>query len=159
MAEGYDCEEFKLYYANRLTSMEYDYLPLDKVAVVSRCEQKMSSDIYICNLGKKNEVFAPYITNDLTENCLFPGAIHYVVKTTDDLVFRYLQMVSYAFTSTDDLVAKAKIPISAHMRANITAAYAAYESMLQSEILRNRVVDDLNDLQPTHLDLYESPCA
>lgn len=143
MAEKCDCEEFKLYYANRLTSMNYNYQTLDTVATVSKYnEEKATGDIYICYLGKP-EVFAPYITTDPTENCLFPGAIHYVVKTNDNLVFRYLQMVAYAFKSTDDLVANAKIPTEGRIRSNVTNAYIAYESMLQSEILRNRVVDNL----------------
>jgi hypothetical protein len=144
MAEKYDCEEFKLYYANRLTSMNYGYQTLDTIATVSKYnEEKSTGDIYICYLGKKDEVFAPYITTDPNENCLFPGAIHYVVKTNDDLIFRYLQMVAYAFKSTDELVANAKIPTSEYIRSNVTNAYIAYESMLQSEILRNRVIDNL----------------
>jgi hypothetical protein len=146
-----NCEEFKEYYAKKLNSLQYDYQSLYEVAEVIPYEEKISGDIYICYLNNclSNCDVAPYITtNNILDTNLFHGAIHYVIrlKNKDDtLILEYLRMVAYAFKSTHDLVAKAKIPKYERLRSNIKKAYEVYNSMVQNEISLQNVLDILDE--------------
>jgi hypothetical protein len=144
-----NCEEFKKHYAEKLYSLEYDYQSVYGLAEVFSYEEKTEGDIYICYLNNclLNYDVAPYITTDIFDSNLFPNAIHYVIKlkNKDDhkLVLEYLQMVSYAFKSTHDLVDHAKIPTEDHLRSNIKKAYEVYNKMVQNEIELQNVLDNL----------------
>ena len=145
-----NCEEFKEYYAKKLTSLQYDYQSLYVVAEVIPYEEKISGDIYICYLNNclLNCDVAPFITTDILNSNLFHGAIHYVIrlKNKDDtLILEYLKMVAYAFKSTHDLVAKAKIPTEERLRSNIKKAYEVYNTMVQNEISLQNVLDILDE--------------
>ena len=145
-----NCEEFKEYYAKKLTSLQYDYQSLYEVAEVIPYEEKISGDIYICYLNNcsSNCDVAPYITTNILDTNLFHGAIHYVLrlKNKDDtLVFEYLRMVAYAFNSTHGLVEKAKIPKDERLRSNIKKAYEVYNTMVQNEISLQNVLDILDE--------------
>jgi hypothetical protein len=145
-----NCDEFKKNYAKKLTSLEYDYLSLYDVACVIPYEEKMKGDIYICYLNRSllDCDVAPYITNLIFDRNLFPNAIHYVIRLNnkdDYLTLMYLQMVAYAFTSTYDLVSRAKIPTEERLRTNIKKAYEVYNIMLENEIELQNVLDKLDE--------------
>ena len=145
-----NCEEFKNHYAKKLTSLEYDYQSLYDVAEVIPYEEKISGDIYICYLNNclLDCDVAPFITTDIFDSNLFHGAIHYVLRLNnkdDSLILTYLQMVAYAFNSTHDLVARAKIPTEERLRLNIKKAYEVYNTMVQNEISLQNVLDILDE--------------
>jgi len=136
-------EGFRHLYAKNLLSKKMDGDSLSSIAdIVPYIIDGGLGDLYILNKANRPIVSRYHEEKDITHII----SLHVRDKPNFEFIIKYLNMISYACDTSEELINSAIIPSSLCIRRNIMEAYEYYYTLIEVEASMGNLFEDLNNL-------------
>jgi len=133
-------EGFRHLYAKNLLSKKLDGNSLSLVADIIPYIDGGFGDLYIIKKEDNLSVSRYPDEKDITHII----SLHARDKPNFEFIIKYLNIISYACDTSEELIKRAIIPSDSHIRQNIMEAYECYYTLIGNEVLMNNLFKDLN---------------
>ena len=132
---------FRKLYAENLLSTKLEGNKLNTVAdIAPYTVDGAFGDLYIINTENGPSVSRYHDELNITHII----TLHTRDKSNFEFIITYLNMISYACETSEELIEKALIPIDKDIRSNIISAYECYYTLIGNEVSMRNLFKDLD---------------